>query len=397
LRHKEIWLKGGDKDHELNSAKRGGKSKHPDFYRTLDNYVKRQQERGIEIRDSDLMEQARLFAHASGNTDDVLESLTPTWLRKYKQKLQGGRGKLTRRASETNIPDSARMSMARPAANDKTSRITSPVSAGGKMSPLSEGRSDEDMTNDDFDFNYGQPASQSTTSLSSDVRDAGTSSFPGSALSPNAAFTFSPELAMGAFQVDHGMQMRPGGTDFHHREKRSNTFPSLNIDYANQTTAAEPMTPRLPGVHGTTPSSAIESPANEMQSNMMASNVASSLDTALTSSPTLRRTSSNSSMTGRATVANAVNTALPPSVESSPVSPSQEDARRAANTLLNYMNSLGAQGTFEQNELVAIMQLTNRLNLHQHSAGRPSRSGLSRIPEGDNEVPAATEMTMNST
>jgi hypothetical protein len=88
------------------------------------------------------------------------------------------------------------------------------------------------------------------------------------------------------------------------------------------------------------------------------------------------------------------------SVDASPVSPSQEDARRAANTLLNYIQGMGANGHFDQSEYLAVVQLTKKLQLHQHQLQlqplRPSMGGLSRIPEGDGELPSTAEVTMES-
>jgi hypothetical protein len=58
------------------------------------------------------------------------------------------------------------------------------------------------------------------------------------------------------------------------------------------------------------------------------------------------------------------------------------------------------QGAFDQGELMMVMQLTKKLQLHQHSAGsalgsRP-RGGLSRIPEGDGEAASIAEGSMET-
>lgn len=388
-------------------APKRAKSKNHSLERTLVSFVKKQQGRGLEIKDEELMEKARHFARF--NSDDkegLLNTVTTNWLRKFKRENKIGTGRLMRRASETNIPDSARMSMARAtAAKGRSSRITSPASAGGQMSPLSEGRSDEDMATDpvDFDFSYKQPASHSTTSLTSELRDAGPSSFSATTMSPVAPFTFSPDPNTGGFQVDQSMQMHPEQQlDFHHREKRSNTFPSLNIDYMSQSMKAEHATPRIASASITAPSSAIESPANkELKPLLPANQMHVGMDPVLSGSPTLRRQGSNPSMSVRSNVASSSNSAVQ-SVDSSPVSPSPEDARRAANTLLNYMNSMNTQqGTFDQGELMMVMQLTKKLQLHQHAVasvvGSRPRGGLSRIPEGDGETAASAEVLMETT
>lgn len=342
------------------------------------------------MKDEEIMEQAKLFARASDNQESLLNSLTSGWLQKFKQKHGLGQGKLTRRASETNIPD--RMSsrpklkkekstgaISRPKPKkERSSSIISPVSPTGQMSPLSEGRSDEDMHPEGLGlhFAYRQTSSHSTTSLTNDTRN---SSFSGSAaLSPTGTFTFSPDPNTGGFAFEH------------HREKRSNTFPSLNIEGIHQLPSAEPMTPRHPP-SATALSSALESPARELKAGI------TPIDTALTSPPALHRSSSNSSMTGRSSATPATsNTVNSASIDSSPVSPSQEDARRAANTLLNYIQSMSSNGQFDQSEYMTIVHLTKKLQVHQSQTPRPSIGGLSRIPEGDNEMPASHEVVMET-
>ncbi|KAF5659924.1 centromere binding B [Fusarium heterosporum] len=370
LRHKDQYLKR-DQEPENPAVKRG-KGKHPDFDRTLSNYVRRQQQRGFQVSDEEIMEQARLFAHASGNQEGVLNNLNSSWLQKFKQKHGIGAGKLMRRASEANIPDSARLSTLATKSSDMSPSPT------GQLSPLSGSRSDEDAPIDgiDFDFGYKHPESQSTTSLSSDFRDNAGSSFSAGTMSPTGTFTFSPDPNVGGFPMD---QLR--GTDFQHREKRSNTFPSLNIDYVNQVSSStEPITPRHPP-SSTAPSSALESPQHELQAPF-------GIDTNVNSPPPLlRRTSSNSSL-NRVTISTGASSSTP--VDSSPVSPSQEDARRAAQTLLNYIQTAG---TFDTSDYLSIVQLTKKLKIHQ---GRPSIGGLSRIPEGDVEASILLPAKMES-
>jgi transposase-like protein len=405
LRQKDQYLKPDPELEQEQASGKRAKTKHPDFDRTLSNLLRRQQEQGFEFKDEEILERARMMAKVSGKQDSVLSTINLSWLQKFKQKHGvGSAGRLMRRASETNIPDSARMSTAMRVGSRKTGALgISPPSPSAQRSPVSATKSDEEAAADglDYDFTYHHPeASLSTTSLSSDMRDTGNSSYSANTMSPTGPFTFSPDPNVGAFQMDHNLQMQPRtAADLQPREKRSNTFPSLNIDYVHQamaTAATEPMTPRQPVSATTTAvSSAIESPANDLNSASFGMDTA-----ALTSPPTLRRTSSNSNIAGRAATP-ATNSAMSSaSVDSSPVSPSPEDARRAANTLLNYIQGVGANGQFDQNEYLAVVQLTKKLQLHQHQLQlqplRPAMGGLSRIPEGDGELPATTEVTMES-
>lgn len=439
------------------------KSKNPDFDRTLSNFVRKQQQSGHEVKDEDIMDQAKLFARASGSgsqQDGLLNSLTSSWLQKFKQKhgLGGGGGRLIRRASEANIPDSARMSTVRRPSVKKSKRknaaagppkqavlapkeptppimsttglgigIISPTSPTGQMSPLSETKSEEEAedahTSDpfDLDFNYRSAASQSANDLSTDNM---ASSFSG-ALSPAGTLAFSPDP--NTFNVEQTIDPRNGAvssSDFQHlhREKRSNTFPSLNIDAAttatrtNTDSPVSSMSQQHPGL------TTLESPDQDLSgSNPF------TLDTTLGSPPKLRRSGSNSSIAAArsATATPAPNSAVTTSsmaasasleslssiMSSPPVSPSQEDARRAANTLLSYMQSVnthGGQGQqFEHGEYMALVQLTKKLQVHQlqmqqqqqqqaQVQHRPSIGGLSRIPEGDTEMIQAPEIVMET-
>ncbi|GJN68989.1 hypothetical protein PLICBS_003035 [Purpureocillium lilacinum] len=395
LRHRDQYLK---REQDPDFAVKRAKGKHPDFDRTLGNYVRRQQQRGFDIKDDEIMEQAKLFAHASGNQDNLLGTLTSSWLQKFKQKHGIGSGRLMRRASETNIPDSARLSTTLTALN-KGARPSghAPASPTQPLSPLSGSRSDEDLHKDtiEFEFTYRAHGSQSNTSLSSDVRDHG-ATFSAGAISPAASFNFSPDPNAGAFTVDHAMPLQAGDVpDFHHREKRSNTFPSIDVNFVNHEQApvtepvTEPMTPRHPAVTSVS-SSTVQSPATDARKQPFA------INTALTSPPPpLRRSSSNSSITGRSSGTPIAVSALSNTpIESSPVSPTHEEARQAANTLLSYLQRMNTTGQFDQSEYLALIHLTKKLQVGQNQGSRSSIGGLSRIPEGDHEMQATSDTAM---
>ncbi|PNY26952.1 Uncharacterized protein TCAP_03139 [Tolypocladium capitatum] len=378
--------------------KRAKVGKHPDFDRTLSNYIRRQQQRGFDVKDEEIMEQAKLFAHASGSQEGLLSNLTSSWLQKFKQKHGLGSGRLMRRASETNIPDSSRISTALPALNEGTTPSgISPTSSTHPLSPLSGSRSDEDLHKEtlEFEFTYEAHGSRSNTSLASDALDNGASSFSAGTISPAASFNFSPDPNVGAFVVDQAMHMHArDAPDFHHREKRSNTFPSIDVNFVNHESSATeattaPMSPRHPPPVTSASSSAVQSPTTELRVAPFA------INTSLTSPPPLRRTSSSSSIAGRPSGTPVTGSAVSSTpVDSSPMSPTQEEARQAANTLLSYIQRMGQNGQFDQSEYLAVLQLTKKLQLHQHQSSRPSIRGLSRIPEGDHELPASAEATM---
>lgn len=74
----------------------------------------------------------------------------------------------------------------------------------------------------------------------------------------------------------------------------------------------------------------------------------------------------------------------PPS-GSSPSSPTQDDARRALDTLLSFFHS--APGLVDQNDYVTVLKLTEKLKLQPNGSSERLPGGLHRIPEQENEVP----------
>ncbi|KAK4456175.1 hypothetical protein QBC34DRAFT_11649 [Podospora aff. communis PSN243] len=322
--------------------------------------------------------------------DSFTKNGSSAWLDKFMLKHGIGHPKLMRRASETNIPDSARASPSLSAS--QPSSAISPASPSNHLSPspLSANRSEEDKESigNFMDFNsasvgYKHANSQSTTSLSSAFTDTAASSFSGSALSPTASFNFSPDPNVGGFlSADPNRQIPPpGGAASNFQRPRSQTFPTLDLEYMNQQQSSEPLTPKY-HVSSTAPSSALESPANEVTGPHF------NLDHAVTS-PQLRHSSSSGSLVGR-----AATSATASAVGSSPNSPTQEDARRAADTLLSFIQS--ANG-FDQNEYLTVVRLTEKLRIHQSQlvkAMSHGMGGLSRIPEGDSEMTNVPPVSM---
>lgn len=249
------------------------------------------------------------------------------------------------------------------------------------------------------------------------------SSFSDNTVSPTGTgqFTFSPDPNVGGFlSTDHARPMPPGGPNF--QRPRSQTFPTLDLEYMNQ--SSDSMTPRLPSGHpdSTAPSSALESPAHEFPSAGPFG-----LDSAISphqqSQHHLHHSSSASSLQGRMQQQSqqqqqqgggAANSSTPvigsttlSSVASSPVSPSQEDARRAADTLLSFIANSGPNSLVDQTDYNAVIRLTEKLRLHQQAQAAAVRGqqvmgmgpsamsglgmgismgGLDRIPEGDAEM-----------
>ncbi|RYC60796.1 hypothetical protein CHU98_g5424 [Xylaria longipes] len=218
---------------------------------------------------------------------------------------------------------------------------------------------------------YKHPHSESTTSLNSAITDPPSSTFSGSAFSPasTSQFTFSPDPNTGMFG-----DVVSGNAGFH--RPRSQTVPSIPpLEYINPARTTEPLTPKY-SASGTGPSSAIESPVHEMPTP------AFGLDSAI-SPRTLHHTSSSSSLAGRSTNSGTVSV----TVGSTPTSPTQDDARRAADTLLSFMQHQ-LTGWYETSEYLVVLRLSEKLGVGGPKASSATQGlgVLSRIPEGDSEM-----------
>lgn len=353
----------------------------------------------------------------------------PSWLEKFKQK-HGMGGRLTRRASETNIPSAAASKLSTTSPVLGSSQPSSAISSASpahrpSVSPFlgfrTSGEDEKENGNSSIMMDFNEPPSAGTPNhfKSGNVFNAETtgSSFSDNTVSPTGTgqFTFSPDPNVGGFlSSDHARQIPPGGPNF--QRPRSQTFPTLDLEYMNQ--SSEPMTPRIPSGHpsSTAPSSALESPAHEFPTAGPFG-----LDSAISPhhqpSQTLHHSSSTSSLQGRVQQSQqggagssstpVIGSATLSSVASSPVSPSQEDARRAADTLLSFIANSGPNSLVDQNDYNAVIRLTEKLRLHQQAQaaaargqqvigmGPPAMSGLGmgismggldRIPEGDAEM-----------
>ncbi|KAK7751613.1 hypothetical protein SLS62_006439 [Diatrype stigma] len=427
LRYKERWL---------NYEERGGspiqrtKGKSPpDIERALAVWVKGMQKKGLAFTDAQMEERAKVFC---AGQETALKTITSSWLEKFKQK-HGIGGKLVRRASETAIPDSAhRLETESPMVSaSQTPSGVSPGSPTGQLSPAtSSAHPDSKEALSAFmdleGSNYKQPHhSQSTTSLSSAVTDPQSSTFSaggggsGGAFSPTSQFTFSPE-------PNSGILPSADGSSFH--RPRSQTFPHIpsieQLEYLNQpnqnngdegsnsgvingkNSNGEALTPKYNNNAGTAPSSALQSPAHEIGAHPFGMD--STTSTTGITSPALRRVGSSNSLGGRSTNSAAGATVSGTPMGSSPSSPTQEDARRAADTLLSFLSSVSPTGMFDKGEYMTVVRLTEKLKLQQQqqqqqhqlavaaaaaaaampkgSASSQGLGGLSRIPEGDVEM-----------
>lgn len=436
LSRKDKWLNPEDRS---NSPIKKAKGKIPDIDKTLANWLRNEQHKGRQVSDSEIQEQARMYARPFREAETKINN--PSWLEKFKQK-HGMGGRLIRRASETNIPSAAsKLQRTSPGLGD-----SQPSSALSSASPVHQqsvspfsgsrmgGEDEEKVGGGSMMMDFSEPPSTTTYKHSASTNQSATSlggmfnsentgsSFNDHTISPTSTgqFTFSPDPNVGGFLSTDASQARhlpPGGPNF--QRPRSQTFPTLDLEYMNQSASQsnEPDTPKYitgqQGVSSTAPSSALESPAHEFAAagpfgldNAIASpHHHSSLHHSSSASSLHSRHQQQQQQQGGSSTTPVIGSAALSSVASSPVSPSQEDARRAADTLLSFIANSGPNSFVDQSDYNAVIRLTEKLRLHQQAqqaqqTGRVGGQqgmlsglgmglglgGLDRIPEGDAEM-----------
>lgn len=333
LRLKEKYLFPDDRS---TSPVKKSKGKSADIDRALSSWARKSLEQGIPLTDAIIKEKARMFAATVGNGEVSSKATSATWLEKFKQKHNIGKGgKLARRASESNMSDSATFSHGS-AGNSATQTPNEHSPDSNDESPMTKSRTNDGGVDDYMDYRHSN--SESSTSLSSTYTDN---------TSPGAPFNFSPETTQGPFMPSQYVRL-PNVAEMHQPIRaRSQTFPTLNID-PTFTQNPENVTPKFSSQSSDLVST-LESPNQELPS-------AYSIDSAI-SSPMLRHRSSNGSMPTLSAGSTSSSMLLP---GSSPSSPTQDEARRGLETFISFMNSSTSR-ICDEKDFMTVLKLTEKL------------------------------------
>ncbi|KAI1601546.1 hypothetical protein PtrCC142_005957 [Pyrenophora tritici-repentis] len=256
-----------------------------------------------------------------------------------------------------------------PPSNAHTPGAISPTSPGG-VSPgtvtMKTKKSEENLKTESPDtyeyMNRRRPFhSQSSTSLSSVFTDTAPSSFSAGATSPTSLSSpfFTPDSACGPspFMGRQSANGQPGSGNF--QRPRSQTFPMLvGVEqYMSPPGSSDALTPKYVS------SGTLDSPMADMPGSLPA------IDEGMSLSPT-----------------QAPNSMQPPpipsaaghmddkdsSADSSPITPSQEEAARALELVMNFFQSKSAGLDIEPQEYVTIGKLMEKLRIKRSSESLPS-------------------------
>ncbi len=161
LRQRDKYMNPQPKE-ESSSPGKKSKAKLPDFEKTLTNWVKNQQRKGLSFTDEDLRKQAQVFSF-SRSDQAVVSSID--WLERFKRK--------NRLVAHKSDPDSALLESSTTSLT-QTPLDGSPTSSSGlvspSMSPIEEHADDSGIkieSNQDF-FDFGEGKSTFETSSAID-------------------------------------------------------------------------------------------------------------------------------------------------------------------------------------------------------------------------------------
>ncbi|KAL4741833.1 hypothetical protein BDV11DRAFT_47661 [Aspergillus similis] len=310
-------------------------------------------------------EKALFFASTCGS-DGKEKVLSNSWLEKFKQK-NGLLGAKVRKGSfgaksDSESPTGLSINSALASAVHSPS-VLSPISPTGFVSPspLSPAQSHENIRGSisvgptDLGIDFQHSHSRSTISL-----DTTASFSPTSTLLTESPFTPSS-------------QSRISPADVNSSRPRSQTFPLTNADPLSM--ATDDLSEPTSAMKGLLPA-AMEDAVGEDCDQKVALNID-------TSPETIKRNRSNPDIRARTIYPPSYSRSTTVSPISSPGSPTQDEARKALELVVNYFehqsSGLGAQ------EAVTIGKLLERLQLAQQPPTLPG--GLTRIDEHDDASP----------
>lgn len=338
------------------SPKKRSRGKFPDIERTLSNWARNHQTQGLPLSDAIIREKARFFAQTVGNSKTHPQVNSSRWLEMFKQKnhLMGARARKGSIAEEWEGATNPLSNVHTPGAISHPSpgRV-SPATTTMKAKKSQENPKTESPDTYESSNHRRLPPSQSSTSLSSVFTDTATS--PTSLSSP----FLTPDLACGPSPFIGNRQPvsgQPGSNNF--QRPRSQTFPMLEgvEQYMSPPGSSDTLTPKYVS------SGALDSPMTKMPGALP------TIDEGMSLSPTQVL----KSITPPPLASTSQIGDKRPSADSSPITPSQEEAARALELVMNFFQSQNAGFVVEPQDYVTIGKLMERLRIKRSSESLPS-------------------------
>lgn len=371
LRQKDKYLY---QDDGSRSPIKRSKSKFPDIERTLSNWARNHQRQGLPLTDAIIREKARFFARTVGNSESHLKTNSSSWLEKFKQKnhLTARKGSIVEESEGTSdSPSNAHTpGVVSPASPDTISPSNATMKAAGKSEENFKTESPD--TFDLTSHQRGPVHSQSSTSLSSVFTDTAPSTFSPGTTSPTSLSSpfFTPDSACGTNPFLCNRQPangQPGSDNF--QRPRSQTFPLLvGVEhFMSPPSSSDALTPKFLS-NGT-----LDSPHAEIPNGLPV------IEEALSLSPTQVTCSMQPPPVPMETSGPMDDDSGSSSIESSPTTPSHEEAARALELVITFFQS--QQAGLEPQDFITIGRLMEKIRIKDRSDSVTSVTGRVADPD----------------
>lgn len=384
LRQKDKYLFPDDGSR---SPIRKGKGKFPDIERAMANWARNHVKQGLPLNDDMIRDKARFFATTVGSQECHAKVDSAAWLEKFKQKnsLPGAK---PRKRSDANDSDGGVGMHLDTKSGSQTPNAISPLSPD-EPTPTSALEKDQ-SPHDYMDFAYRHAHSESATSLASCLSDntVGSSSFTDAGLrSPTSPF-FSPDTSCGPSPFIPAQQPRLPPLASAASRPRRQTFPNVADGHgfvpavsSDGASSSQRFSPTLDSPIAeeqmtdppSAPPSTTTRPPNPWEP--------STIDAVIThhqqqqscshqTTPTLSRSNSHMAPppqpSGNIKIPSNPATHSRPQSSSPPAAPSQDEARKALETVMAFFHHDPHMGP---QDFVMMGKLMERLNLSRRENG----------------------------
>ncbi|EED20100.1 conserved hypothetical protein [Talaromyces stipitatus ATCC 10500] len=381
LRQKEKYL---SMDDGSRSPIKRSKGKVPDIEKALANWARNYQRQGFVLTDAMIKEKAHFFATTCASPDGKQKLLTASWLEKFKQKNNLGGSKSRKNSVDTVASDGEGLPHLQSPTGTLISTGVSPVSPTGLTpSPLSPSLSQETLKRElgdsaflDFSKDPARHShSQSTTSLDTTPSLSAGVASPTSPLVSESPYTPTVRSRLPSIS---SAASRP----------RSQTFP-LTGDAECGNGEQHNITSSKHSMNGSLSVSVVDSPLDEDQEHKHPTEITSDYD----NKNSMKHRGSNSDLKSITTsmqpppVPTSKSSAVSSPV-SSPGSPTQDEARRALELVMNYIQNQPSGLGLQMQDYVTMGKLMEKLDLVHNNQSISGR--LHRIDE-DSDGPQMTK------
>ena len=348
------------------------------------NHVKQ----NLPLTDDMIRDKARFFATTVGSQECHVKVNSAAWLERFKQKnsLPGAK---PRKRSDANESDNGSAMHLDTRSGSQTPNAISPISPD---EPIPTSALDKERSSEDYmDFSYRHNHSESATSLASCLSEntAGSSTFTDAGLrSPTSPF-FSPDTSCGPSPCIPSQQPRLPPLASAASRPRRQTFPNIGdgsgfvsaVSSDNAAAPSQQFSPTMDGQiaeeHMTDHSSAAQPPHSHYDSPTIDTMIhphhqqqQQQQQRSHHGTPTLSRSSSMAPppQPNNSAISNPIsNQHHRPSPSSSPpAAPSQDEARRALETVMAFFHHDPHMGP---QDFVMMGKLMERLNLSRRESG----------------------------